>query len=66
MPTLPTNIRKARLDRGQTQIRVARAAGCSPRTYQRWESGESTPNLATLRHLAVVLGVTVSSLIEEV
>jgi transcriptional regulator with XRE-family HTH domain len=35
------------------------------RTYQRWEAGDATPDIPTLRRLADVLGVSVSTLIEE-
>ncbi len=63
--TIASNIRAARLLADLLQTQVAEAMGVSERTYQRWESGECTPDVPTLRRLAGVLGVTVSTLIEE-
>ena len=65
MPTIAQNIRSARGTRGLTQNTVALMLEVTLRTYCRWESGETVPNVPTLRRLADVLGVTVTELIEE-
>jgi transcriptional regulator with XRE-family HTH domain len=61
MPTIAQNI----LASGHTQYRVALAMNVKERTYQRWEAGDATPDIPTLRRLAEVLGISVASLIEE-
>ena len=38
------NIKKLRMQRGMTQKDVADAIGANVRTYQKWESGDSTPD----------------------
>lgn len=65
MPTIAQNLRSARQASGLTQFRVALAMDVKERTYCRWESGETVPSVATLRRLAEVLGVSISTLIQE-
>jgi transcriptional regulator with XRE-family HTH domain len=50
-------LRHYRLDRGLTQEALAERAGISPRGVQTMESGAHLPFPATLRRVAVALGL---------
>lgn len=58
-------IRLHRERQGRTQLEVAVAAGVTPATIVRVETGRHEPTLATLRKLAGALGVTVGELLED-
>ena len=62
---LATNIKTARRSAKLSQHKLALRCSTTVRTVCRWESGESTPELSTLRRIAAALGVTLSSLVEE-
>ena len=55
--TLGRNIATAREAAGYTQEDFASALGISGRTLRRYESGEKQPDVATLRVIAMVVGV---------
>ncbi len=63
--TVAQHIKAARHAAGLSQHGLALACRTTARTICRWESGENTPDVATLRRIAVALGVSVSTLIEE-
>ena len=57
-----TNLIKSRESAGLTQMQVARKAGISERSYQRYEAGERTPDVYTGQQIAKVLGNTVDKI----
>lgn len=50
-------LKELRLERGMTQPEVADAIGIDPRTYRKYENGESDMNGDKLQKSAKVLGV---------
>lgn len=50
---------------GLSQHGLALAVDVTVRTVARWEAGEVTPDLHTLRRIAAALGVSTATLIEE-
>lgn len=58
-----SHIKETRKLRGLTQQEVADAAGMSVMTIRRYESGERTPNIASLRKIAEAMGCSVVNLI---
>jgi transcriptional regulator with XRE-family HTH domain len=54
-PDIGTQIRKAREALDLSQVSLAIQAGYAERSIQSWESGERTPRLQNLMHLAEVL-----------
>lgn len=58
-------LKQERVAKGMTQQELADALGVRRLTVLRWESGECTPDVRTLRHLAEVLGTTVGALLGE-
>lgn len=71
MDELGSNLRRARIESGLTQERVALAAGISLFTYQKMEKGESNPGtpanprLQTLLALSSVLEVPIGDLVPD-
>ena len=58
-------LRQLRLDRGFTQIDLAKQVGITQQSIAGWEKGANYPNIDTLRRLANVLGVSVDYLIDN-
>lgn len=58
------NIRRARTQRGWTQLAFAVQAGTSVSTIQRWEAGHLPP-VRELYRIADLLGIEVSELVED-
>jgi len=57
MTTFAKKLRKARLERGWSQERLARALGVSKFTVQRWEAGKTRPtSMAIIMRIRKVLG----------
>lgn len=63
MPTFGENLKELRKSRGYTQDKFARAIGSNQVNVSAWEIGTRIPALATIRHIADVFKVPVSSLI---
>jgi transcriptional regulator with XRE-family HTH domain len=55
---LPARIRRARKDRGLTQVTLAASLGTSQGVVSAWETGERTPTVEGLASLATTLGVS--------
>lgn len=60
-----TGLKLARKAKGLTQSQVAESLGVEQPTVQRWESGVNEPSNRYIRHLAVLLGVSVSDIIGD-
>ena len=54
-----------RIAAGLTQVEAAEALGIEQPQLSKWENNHHVPNLETLRHIATVYAVTLSSLLEE-
>lgn len=63
MPTFGENLRKLRMSRGYSQDRFAREIGSNQVSVSAWEVGSRTPNMATIKHIASVFRVPVTSLL---
>ena len=55
-------VRAARLEKGWSQARLAKASGRTKLTILRLERGRSEPQLATLEAVAAALGMTLADL----
>lgn len=62
---LPARLRAGREARGLSRLAMARQIDCDPQTIYRWECGDRTPSLDTLRRVAAVLDTTVGALVGE-
>ena len=60
---LADNIRRIRLERGMTQSALAEALGVSDRAVSRWETASSTPDVALLARLALLLETSTDALL---
>lgn len=58
-----TRIKEIRQERGLSQEAAARLAGISWATWQRTESGATSPDIETLKKIAKALGVEPGSLV---
>lgn len=58
LTALAEKIRAQREKRGLKQADIANALGISPQAVSKWERGENAPDIATLRPLARLLGVS--------
>ena len=63
MTSLGENIRQLRTSRGFSQDRFAKEIGSNQVSVSSWEIGTRTPNMNTIKHIASVFHVPVSSLI---
>ena len=63
MPTFGENLRELRKSRGYSQERFAREIGSNQVNVSAWELGTRMPLLPTIRHIASVFHVPLSSLI---
>ncbi len=63
MPTFGENLRELRKSRGYSQERFAREINSNQMTVSSWETGARMPGLQTVKHIAEVFHVPVSSLI---
>jgi transcriptional regulator with XRE-family HTH domain len=62
---LKTMIKRLRLERGLTQVELAKRAAVTQAYVAKIESGDrANPSLAILKHLAKALGVPVTALLE--
>jgi transcriptional regulator with XRE-family HTH domain len=57
------NISLLRKSRGMTQIELAELLNYSDKAVSKWERGESVPDIAVLKQISVIFGVTVDYLI---
>ena len=60
------NITKLRKKNGMTQIELAEKLNYSDKAVSKWERGESVPDIAVLKSIADMFGVTVDYLITSV
>ena len=56
-------IAEARISRGWSQEELAHAIGTTQQTVQRWESGQTDPQVGKVMSISAALGVTVSYLL---
>ena len=63
MSTLGDNLRKLRTSRGYSQDRFAREIGSNQVSVSAWELGTRTPNMETVKHIAMTFHVPVTSLL---
>lgn len=56
-------LRQLRKGKGLTQQQMADTLGVDRTTYTKYENGASEPNIATLRQLAAIFGVTLDYLL---
>lgn len=63
LSTFGDNLRELRKSRGYSQERFAREIGSNQMTVSSWETGARMPGLPTVKHIAEVFHVPVSSLI---
>lgn len=59
------NIRKLRRDAGLSQAELARRIGFSRASVNQWEHGVSQPRMGTVRKLAEVFGVPISTIVAD-
>jgi len=59
------NIVLLRKEKGLTQAQLAERLNYSDKAVSKWERGESLPDVAVLKSLAEILGVTVDYLLES-
>ena len=62
---MPLNIRKRRLERGITQISLARNINENQQTVSMWEKGNNTPRADKLPKLAAALKCSIDDLFTE-
>lgn len=63
MPTFGENLKELRKSRGYSQDRFAREIGSNQVNVSAWELGTRMPQISTIRHIADVFHVPLSSLI---
>lgn len=63
MPSFGENLKELRKSRGYSQDRFAREIGSNQVNVSAWELGTRTPQISTIRHIADVFHVPLSSLI---
>lgn len=63
MATFGENLKQLRLSRGYSQDRFARVIGSNQVNVSAWELGTRMPKLSTIRHIADIMRVPLSSLI---
>lgn len=59
------NIAELRKKNGMTQAEFAEKLNYSDKAISKWERGESVPDIATLKQIAEMFGVTIDYLLEE-
>lgn len=59
------NLTEARKSRNLTQKQTAEALGISDKTYSKWETGETEPNLEQLCRLAEFYGLPAASFFSD-
>ena len=59
------NIADLRLAKGMTQLELAEQLHYSDKAVSKWERGESVPEIATLKAIADLFGVTLDHLVTE-
>mgnify|MGYP001053935205 CR=1 FL=1 len=58
-------IRRLRQEKGITQQALGQALGVSATAVQKWERGQSQPNIQTLRRMADLFGVSLDELCDH-
>ncbi len=62
---LAKNITDLRVSKGMTQLELAEQLHYSDKAVSKWERGESVPEIATLKAIADLFGVTLDHLVNE-
>jgi len=57
-------IRTLRLEKGMTQLELARQLNLSDKTISKWERGLGCPDVTLLAELSAILGVNIESILE--
>ena len=63
--TFAKNIADLRKDNGYTQLELAEKLNYSDKAISKWERGESIPDIAVLKEIADLFGVTLDYLVQE-
>lgn len=63
---LSENLRKERIEKGLTQVELAKIFNVSKQTVSNWESGKRTPDAKTIEDLADFYEVTVDHLLGRI
>ncbi|MBQ4081909.1 MAG: helix-turn-helix domain-containing protein [Clostridia bacterium] len=63
--TIAKNIADLRKDNGYTQLELAEKLNYSDKAISKWERGESVPDIAVLKEIADLFGVTLDYLVQE-
>lgn len=63
--TIAKNIADLRKDNGYTQLDLAEKLNYSDKAISKWERGESVPDIAVLKEIADLFGVTLDYLVQE-
>ena len=56
-------LKELRMERNLTQEQMAELIEVHPRTYKRYENGETTPSIQTLRKIVIALGTSCDELL---
>ena len=59
------NITDLRLSRSMTQLQLAETLHYSDKAVSKWERGESLPDIAVLKEIAELFGITLDDLVRE-
>lgn len=62
---IANNLVTLRRQHNMTQLELAEALNYSDKAISKWERGESVPDVAVLKQMAVLFGVTLDYLVEE-
>lgn len=63
--TNESKLAQIRMDRGLTQGQLADMVGCKQKDVSRWENGDRTPGVKSLRALAKALDCTMDDLVDD-
>lgn len=58
-------LKKLRTERGMTLADVASKVGVIPNAVWRWEAGERTPSIETVKRLAALFDCTIDELVDS-
>ena len=56
-------IKKARIEKGYTQVELGDLLGVSNKAVSRWENGDSFPDIGVLENLSEILGVKIQDIV---
>lgn len=62
---IAANVAELRKEQGMTQLELAEKLNYTDKAVSKWERGDSVPDIAVLKQMADLFGVTVDYLLEE-